>query len=136
VAATHQRDDLHSLVETALEMGQAELRRDETTLRRILSKDLRFRRANGEIVDKEEFLMDLQDPRNTYDCLESDVVDVTVYENSAIVVLVVLARGTRRGQGFEGTYRNIRLFTRDPQESASAWSCALWLSTRIGAAGC
>jgi hypothetical protein len=136
MAATDHRDDVQALVATAIEMGEAELRRDRAAMERILDKALRFRRANGDIVDNEVFLKDLQDPRNTYDCLQSEVVDVTVYENSAIVVLVVLARGTRRGKSFEGTFRNIRLFIRDPQESEGAWRCALWLNTKIGPASC
>jgi hypothetical protein len=136
MAATNQRRDVQALVETAIKMGEAELRRDEATLRGILDKDLRFRRANGDIVDKDAFLNDLQDSRNTYDCLEAEVVDVTVYEKSAIVVLVVLARGTRLGESFEGTYRNIRLFIRDSQEDEGTWRCALWLNTKTGPASC
>ena len=136
MAASNKRRDVQALVEIAIKMGEAELRRDDATLRDILDKDLRFRRANGEIVDKEAFLEDLEDSSNTYDCLESEVVDVTVYETSAIVVLIVLARGTRRGTSFEGTFRNIRLFLRDSQESEGAWRCALWLNTKTGSASC
>jgi hypothetical protein len=105
-------------------------------LRSILDKDLRFRRANGQIVDKDEFLKDLQDPRNTYVCLQAEVVDVRVYEKSAVVVLIFLARGTRLGERLKGTFRNIRLFIRDSPENDGAWRCALWLNTKIGDASC
>jgi hypothetical protein len=63
-------------------------------------------------------------------------VAVTVYEKSAIFVLIVLARGTHLGERFEGTFRNIRLFIRDSQENDSAWRCAFWLNTKIGDANC
>jgi hypothetical protein len=65
MAVSNQRRDEQAVAEIAIEMGEAELRRDEATLRSILDQDLRFRRANGLIVDKDEFLKDLRDPRNT-----------------------------------------------------------------------
>jgi hypothetical protein len=65
MAVSNQRRDEQAVAEIAIEMGEAELRRDEATLRSILDQDLRFRRANGQIVDKDEFLKDLRDPRNT-----------------------------------------------------------------------
>lgn len=136
MTATQQRDEARILLETARQMGEAELRRDETVLRRILDEGLSFRRASGQIVGREEFLTDLRAPGNSFDCLESDVVEVTVFENTAIVVLVVRARGTRGGDHFEGRYRNIRLFIRDPEVNEGVWRCAMWLNTRIGAVGC
>jgi hypothetical protein len=65
MAVSNQRRDEQAVAEIAIETGEAELRRDEATLRSILDQDLRFRRANGQIVDKDEFLKDLRDPRNT-----------------------------------------------------------------------
>ena len=136
LSAIHQRDEVQALVETALRMGEAELQRDVAVLRGILDNELRFRRANGQIVNKEDFLGDLQDSRNTFDCLQSAVVDVTVYENTAVVVLVVLAKGTREGKRFAGTFRNIRVFARDKPDSGGQWRCALWLNAKISDAGC
>lgn len=136
MAAPQQYSDIQWLIETVIGMGEAERRGDIEALGRVLDDGLRFRRASGQVVTKEEFLKDLQDPGNTFDCLESEVVDVTVYENQAIVVLIVRAKGTRGGKPFAGAFRNVRLFIRDPGETEAAWRCALWLNAKTGEDGC
>ena len=37
-----------------------------------------------------------------------------VYEELAVVTLLVDAKGTREGKPFEGLYRNIRIFVKEP----------------------
>jgi hypothetical protein len=91
-----------------------------------VADDLSFRRANGAIVDKAAYLAGIQDPDNTYEYLHSEDVQASVYETTAVVSLRVRAKGMRGGAPFEGTFRNIRVFLRQP-----AWQCTMWFNVRI-----
>ena len=118
------------LIDLNIKIGEAETQRDEGFLSGILADDLRFRRANGAIVEKATYLADLQDLNNTFEYLHSKDVQAIVYENTAIVTLRVQAKGTRGGKPFEGTFRNIRLFLNQPDKQP-AWQCYMWFNARI-----
>jgi hypothetical protein len=77
------------LIELNMKIGEAEKQHDEDFLKRILSDDLIFRRANGKVVNKKEYLESLQDPASTYDYIISEDVKPTVYEGIAVVSLRV-----------------------------------------------
>jgi hypothetical protein len=114
------------LIELNMKIGEAEKQRDEAFLKRLLSEDLIFRRANGKIVNKKEYLESLQDPANTYDYIISEDVKPTIFEDVAVVSLRVRARGKRGASTFEGNFRNIRLFLKNQE-----WQCAVWFNTPI-----
>jgi hypothetical protein len=124
--------DQRDLIEINTKIGEAELARDDQFLRDVLDEKFQFRRANGELVNKEHYLETIISPLNTYDYLESEKLEVTVYENSAVVSLLVRAKGTRHKgrsdeKAFEGVYRNLRLFVKRDGD----WQCAMWCNTRI-----
>ena len=76
----------------------AEWHRDKDKfLERILSKDLVFRRASGDIVDKGTYLNGLADKNNTYTHLENLAVTIGFNneENIAIAIVIVKSAGTR-----------------------------------------
>jgi hypothetical protein len=118
------------LVDLNIKIGEAEAQRDAGFLGSILADGLKFRRANGTIVDKLTYLADLQDRKNTFEYLHSEEVQSTVYENTAIVALLVRAKGTKGGTPFEGTFRNIRLFLNEPDKQP-VWQCYMWFNARI-----
>jgi hypothetical protein len=107
------------LIEMNVKIREAEKTRDEAFLKTILADDLTFRRASGKIVNKNEYLTDLQDSANTFEYLISEDVKPAMYEGVAVVSLRVRAKGKRMTGAFEGTYRNIRLFLRKNEE----WQC-------------
>lgn len=119
------------LVDLNTKLAEAEKRHhdeDIVFLMRVFSDDLIFRRASGQIVKKKEFLWDLIQPENTFEYLipESNVKPI-VYEDTAVISLLVKAKGMRGNKGFEGVYRNTRLF----QKREGDWQLALWFNTRI-----
>ncbi len=118
------------LVDLNIKIGEAEKQRDEGFLGSILADDLKFRRANGTVVDKVTYLAGVQDVNNTYEYLHSEDVESTVYENTAIVALRVRAKGVKGGTPFEGTFRNIRLFLNQPDKQP-VWQCYMWFNARI-----
>lgn len=118
------------LIELNSKIGEAELKRDTIFLAGILADDLRFRRANGTIVEKATYLAGVQDPANIYDYLYSENVQASVYETTAVVALRVRAKGMRSDTPFEGTFRNIRVFLRQPDKQP-VWQCTMWFNVRI-----
>jgi hypothetical protein len=120
------KTDEQDLIELNIKIGEAELKRNAIFLAGILADDLKFRRANGTIVDKTAYLTGVQDPANIFDYLYSEDVQVSVYETTAVVALRVRAKGMRSGTPFEGTFRNLRVFLRQP-----AWQCTMWFNVRI-----
>ena len=104
-----QANSEQDLIDLNQQLGEAEKTKNEVFLRSILPEALRFRRANGTIIDKAIFLDDLTKPGNTTDELTSHDIAVQFYEdNIAIVTLKVHTKGMRCGRELNGTFRNIR----------------------------
>lgn len=120
------------LIDLNIKIGEAETQRDEGFLSGILADDLRFRRANGTIVDKATYLAGVQDINNTYEYLHAEDVQTIVYENTAVVSLRVRSKGMRGVTPFEGTFRNIRLFLNQPDKDKNpVWQCYMWFNARL-----
>jgi hypothetical protein len=118
------------LINLNMDIGEAEKQRDSDFLGSVLSDALKFRRANGTIVDKSTYLDDLQKPDNTYEYLISEDIEVQVYERVAVVTLRVRAKGTRVAKPFEGIFRNVRIFLKE-QDKKPAWQLHFWFNVRI-----
>jgi hypothetical protein len=112
------------------QFAEAEKTRNKRFFEGVLAEELRFRRANGSLANKDEFLSALMDGENTYDTLQSSDVETIVFDDRvALVSLRVEARGKRSGETFEGTFRNTRLFVKQRR----TWRCAIWFNSREGA---
>jgi glyoxylase I family protein len=109
-----------------LDIGEAEKNHDVDSLRDVLHPELIFRRADGTFSDRDAYLTDV--PNRTYDELTVDATDVEEKEQSAVVTVLVTARGTSHGKPFGGTFRNVRTFVKD----CDRWRCRLWINTRVG----
>lgn len=115
------------LINLNKQIGEAELRRDETFLRDVLADELVFRRASGAVVTKEEYLAELIKPENTYEYLESENLRFIANEEIAVVTLIVKAKGKRGEKEFEGKFQNRRVFI----EQQGNWKCIVWFNTKI-----
>src|SRR6266481_3714212 len=124
VAAPSSVQELISLNER---IGEAEKSRDAEFLKSALSDGLRFRRANGTIVDKAIYLDDLKKPGNTTDELHSTDIVPTIYGNLAVVELLVAMKGMRCGNKLDGVFRNIRIFLDEPQKQPR-WQLHSWFN--------
>jgi glyoxylase I family protein len=120
---TSLRDGLRDL---NVAIGTAEKEHDVEFLREVLHDDLVFRRADGTVVGKDEYLGALQD--RTYEALDVEISDVDARCESAVVTAIVTARGTSGGVRFAGTFRNVRTFVRDEER----WRCRVWINMRAG----
>ncbi|MEU1972156.1 nuclear transport factor 2 family protein [Microbacterium sp. NPDC019599] len=106
-------------------VAEWEQRRDETAVGRldeILSGDLLFRRANGEVVDKTAFMASLSGPSPFAD-RTSDVLSVDVLGNAALVVVMVT---TTDADGVASRFRNVRALTRTDDD----WQIRFWFNER------
>lgn len=140
-------DPEKEFVELNIKIGESEKLRDEEFLNAVLADELIFRRANGEVSNKEKYLRDLRNPNNRYEYLKSEDVKPTVYEGVAVVSLKVQAKGQREvmqenGEqkivSFEGTFRNIRIFLSSERNGKTLltnqhwqWRCVVWFNIRI-----
>jgi len=127
VAAPSSVQDLISLNER---IGEAERTPDEEFLKSVFSDNLRFRRANGTIVDKAIYLDDLMKPGNITHELHSTNIVPTIYGNLAVVELLVAVKGVRCGKELDGVFRNIRIF-RDEPEKQPRWQLHSWFNVPV-----
>lgn len=126
LGSRRKRVDENALRQINEQFGDAEKQRDERFFRKVLSKRLIFRRADGSRATKKEYIDALLDPANTYETLESTDIETIIFDKrTALVSLRVDARGTRSGKPFEGGFRNTRLFVKEH----GSWRCAAWFNT-------
>ena len=111
-------------------IGEAERMPDADFLKSVLSDNLRFRRANGTIVDKAIYLDDLMKPGNTTDELHSTDIVPTIYGNLAVVELLVAMKGMRCGNKLDGVFRNIRIFLDEPDKQPR-WQLHSWFNVPV-----
>src|SRR5262245_61612473 len=96
----------------------------------VLARNLKFRRAGGgEPIGKEAFLEGLRAPGNETEAIQSSEIEVLGYSRDLVLVsLLVYLKGRRGGRPIDATFRNTRVFVRDPGE----WRCVLWFNTPAG----
>ena len=88
-----------------------------------LSDQLIFRRANGKVVDKANFLEGLKN--NPFQTRAAEMIEVNLLEDRALVTLIVI--GIRADDGSVHYYRNIRFFTL----SGDQWLLEFWYNFEI-----
>lgn len=72
-------------------------------LRELLDPTLRFRRANGVVVTREEYLINLANPENRREKIEPvGTIDCLVYENTSIASMLLRVTGSDAGAPFGG----------------------------------
>jgi hypothetical protein len=117
------------LIELNCRVGEAEKGRDDRYLSEILADDLVFRRANGDIAGKQDYLNGIRDLNNSYSRLEATSIEPKIQDDVALVTLRVNAAGVRGGKMFDGVFRNDRVFRKVP-ESKHGWQCYVWINSK------
>lgn len=98
--------------------------------RELLDQTLRFRRANGAVVTRDEYLIDLANPANRREQIEPvGAFDCTVYENTAIASVLLRVKGSNAGAPFAGSFRNVRIFHREAPDKP--WRLKLWFNDKV-----
>ena len=94
---------------------------------KLLADTFLFRRADGTIVDKRQYLDDLGSvAKNPYERLESVVENVTLDGNSGVVNVLVLAK--RKNMDRAAVFQNVRVFSHEDEN----WKLIMWVNTKIG----
>jgi hypothetical protein len=92
----------------------------------LLADTFLFRRADGTIVDKRQYLDDLGSvAKNPYERLESVVENVTLDGVSGVVNVLVLAK--RKKMERAAVFQNVRVFIRQDEN----WKLIMWVNTKI-----
>jgi len=118
------------LIELNTTVATAESQRNASFLDQVLATDVRVRRANALVVDKANYLVDLTNGGNTLEHNIPEDIVPRVLGNRAVVTLLVRAKGTRTTGPFEGEYRNVRIFLKDPKKDPS-WQLHFSLSAKV-----
>lgn len=105
-----------------IQIGNKETEGDRPFFRSLLHEAFVFRRANGDVDDKNRFLEKLQESEDRH----TDVVSIQLHGSRAVVAAVV----TMLVDGSQARFHNLRLFVKD---DASAWRLFAWANERIKA---
>jgi hypothetical protein len=98
--------------------------------RDLLDQSLRFRRAGGDIVTREEFLIDLANPLNGRETIEPiGPVSCALFERVAVVTVLLHVVGHNGAKKFDGLFRNIRIFHRETAQPA--WRLKMWFNDAV-----
>jgi hypothetical protein len=98
--------------------------------RELLDQTLRFRRANGAVVTRDEYLIDLANPANRREQIEPvGPIDCTVYENTAIASVLLRVKGDNAGAPLAGSFRNVRIFHREAPDKP--WRLKVWFNDKV-----
>jgi hypothetical protein len=98
--------------------------------RELLDQSLRFRRASGAVVTRDEYLIDLANPANSRDEIEPvGPLDCTVYENTAIASVLLRVKGMNGDKPLSGLFRNVRIFHREASDKP--WRLKVWFNDKV-----
>lgn len=114
--------DEAALKKINMDIAVAEDKGDRKALESILAPELAFRRANGMVVGREQFLKDVK-PRALS---KTDIESIQFYgKDRAIVACVV----TIKVDGQDTKFHNLRMFIRD----GTSWKLLGWANERLAA---
>jgi hypothetical protein len=119
-------DSVATLEELNRAIAELEQRRDARAIERLdtlISPKLVFRRANGSVVRKAEFMAGLNGP-SPFVSRSSDDISVAIVGSRALVTLVVAAT---KPDGSTARYRNVRMW--DQREDG--WSLEVWFNEEL-----
>lgn len=114
------------LQELNQELVAAEQAQQPEIFSAVLSEKLLFRRANGTVIGKAEFLKDLPQPSPFTERIAENI-QVTALPGVADRALVTLIVRTRKADGAMQCFRNTRFFTR----TAAGWELDAWYNYEI-----
>ena len=89
----------------------------------LLSSELLFRRADGTVVGKPEFMKALRGP-SPFATRAAEDLAVEIKGDRALATLTVV---TTKADGTEGRYRNVRLFVRRDDQ----WQLEFWFNDDV-----
>jgi hypothetical protein len=98
----------------------AEDRGDQKWLESVLASELAFRRANGVLVGRQQFLADVKSREPSKTTIES----IKIYGDTRAVVTCVV---TIKINGQDTEFHNIRLFIRE----GKSWKLLGWANERL-----
>jgi hypothetical protein len=114
-------------VEQSASLSEDKSRKADKFFRRLLSDQLVFRRADGEVIGKsgtDGFLERLRKP-SPFSSRVAENIKVKILGERALVTLTVVA--TRNDDQSVHRYRNIRLFSRSGED----WILEFWFNDEI-----
>ena len=86
-----------------------------TFFRRVYSDDFAGTLSHGQPVNKTAFIAAVQAPDTKYDSFNAGDIAIRIYQETAVATCLWSARGTFRGQRFDGGMRVIHVYINGPR---------------------
>lgn len=133
VASSHAADqsDTKRAEEAVRQVLQAAsdalVRQDAQTLEQIYTNDWIFINPSGSVLTKTQQLSGLASGELKYESIETDQLNIRIYQNTAVATLRSMIKGQNRGQDFSGAYRMTTVFVKNKK----GWQIVSQQSTSI-----
>jgi ketosteroid isomerase-like protein len=99
--------------------NQAQLNHDSNALETLVDDTFIYTDTDGKVMNKDEFLADIQDPAYHMTLVTNEEITVHSYKNVAVAYGTYHAKGSYRGKGFDhrGRFTDTWLF------QSGKWTC-------------
>lgn len=115
---------IETIVNAEIELLTAMKSADVPTLEKMLHDDLLFNLPDGQTITKEFDLNSYRSGKMQIDALEASDQTINVIDDSAVVAVTILLKGSFNHDPFNGTYRYIRVWKQfDENLKVIAGSC-------------
>lgn len=115
------------LIELEKKRFAAMVNRDFTTLRELLSDDLRYTHSNAKFETKAEFLTEITDGTLRYQKMEPEQIVVKVFKKTAVITGLCYVSVKQGERVVESQLR----YTDVWQKRAGRWQMVAWQSARV-----
>jgi hypothetical protein len=86
-----------------------------TFFRRVYSDDFVGTLSHGQLVNKATFITAVQTPEVKYDSFNAGDISIRIFQETAVATCLWSARGTFKGQRFDGGMRVIHVYINGPR---------------------
>jgi hypothetical protein len=107
--------------------NQAQIQHDSEALNNLVGDHFVYTDTDGTVMNKAQFLADIQDPDYRATLVANDGVKVHIYQTSAVVIGTYHTKGTYKGKAFDHYGR----FTDTWIYQSKGWQCVASHTTQL-----
>jgi uncharacterized protein DUF4440 len=114
-AAARAEMQRQEIVNLENEAARAIQLNNPTFFRRVYSDDFAGTLSHGQSVNKATFIASMQTPEVKYDSFNAGDITIRIFQETAVATCLWSARGTFKGQRFDGGMRVIHVYINGPR---------------------
>jgi ketosteroid isomerase-like protein len=117
----------HQIAALADQVLQADLRADTSFMEKHFADDYTAIYASGQLCTKAQDLESIKSGDLKYEALDVRERKIRIYGDTAVVIVLVSAKGTRSGKPFSGDFRSTWIFVKQKGN----WKKVAFQATRV-----